>query len=289
MTLWFIPPLFIAGIIWRYAVDMPVWDDIIISDTVHRLITNGFLVQELFAQHNEARPAVLTPYFSAALCRYAMGCSISDGGFLPGRSLTSAVMIYICRTTIQSSSTAMVAALLINFMLFSPVQWQCFLWGMELIVFISTLPLVVAIACLASPMAIYISMPIAVAAAVTANFSSSNGMLIWLLAIPFFLLHRSQYRLKALVGWLVVAAICMGFYFYGYQRPSNIPAVPWWHMIVHEPKFVFSFPVAFLGNGVRIAFDYWTDFFVAAPALVVWGAGVLYLLLFCRNVEVWRK
>jgi hypothetical protein len=285
-VLWLIPPLFIAVFICRFVVDVPAWDDFSFGDTLHNMVVNGLSLKQLCAQHNESRPA-----FPRLLMYFLYGPTQWDLRYMIGASFvvvlaTAALMSRICRGTISSPTLARGLALFVCFMIFSPVQWDNFLWAIQLIVFVPLLALVVITLSLRSRAALPVAIAIAALSAVVSTYSNSNGMLVWVLAVPFFVVHPSSARWRGLGAWLVLMCVFVGFYFHGYVKPAGHPEMS---SAFHDLKGASLYLLAFLGNGLRICKDPDLDARLGGIAVAVWGIGSAAVLAFGRRNQMLHR
>jgi hypothetical protein len=199
---------------------------------------------------------------------------------------TGLLLIPVCKKTIQSPTAALAVAVLINLMLFSPVQWQNFLWAIQLIVFIPALAMVIIMIAIGSGTAFWLSIPIAAAAAVVATYSNSNGMVVWALAIPFILVHPSKFRMRGLGVWLFLTAVVLGWYFHDYVKMPYHPSMA---LPFRNPWQATRFLMAFVGNGIHVTWDFDTAVLVGMVPTAIWLLGILVISVLGRDIQLWRK
>jgi hypothetical protein len=286
VVLWLAPAIFIAWFLWRYAVDVPIWDDLGPGTTLHDSLAHGLTWKALMAQHSEAR--IFFPRLIYQVLDLNTHWDVRYHMYVSYLMIfcTGLVLIRLCLRTIDNRSIALAAAVFMNLMLFSPVQWDNFLWGIMLVSFVPGLMLVIAIYCLGSELELWVSAPIAAAATIVAVYSNACGILLWVLPIPYFFMQPTRFRRWIIGAWLALAAICTGYYFHGYERPPGHPPIS---EMLHNPLLAVKFLLAFIGNGVRQNWDFEADVKLGLIPTVAWLVGVLYVAVIGRSRLLWRN
>ncbi|HEX9161559.1 MAG TPA: hypothetical protein VF980_07605 [Thermoanaerobaculia bacterium] len=239
------PPA-IASLIVLFGVNVAIQDQIAIGEFLVRNHGRPFpAIGDLFAQHNESRKVFprLIFFYLAKLThwnvRYEMGlawlmaCGIAGGVWLLARRS-------IADRTIAIAATA-VAVLLV----FSPVQWWNWLYGIQIVVFFPMLTLVVALLAVQGAMTLPQRAVVAAICCFVATYSYANGMILWLLVLPALLARREDRKPAVIIPWIVAAAISIGLYFVGYQKPVVSPPMT---SPFARPVDIASFVAAFIGH-----------------------------------------
>src|SRR5262249_17536177 len=150
-----LPMLLVAGIIYRFGVNVPYGDEWSIYGLVEKWHAHQLTVTDFFAVHNQHR--ILFPrliYLSLIELTHGnlkaeMYCSL----FLC--LLTSiGILILLRRSFGESRRRQLSLWVLINLILFSPIQAENWLWGFQLQIFLANLCLVAAVACISSNAAV---------------------------------------------------------------------------------------------------------------------------------------
>jgi hypothetical protein len=161
------------------------------------------------------------------------------------------VLVYQLKKTASSvgarGSTWLIPIL--SVIVFSLMQWENWLWGWQIQVFLNVLAVVGGIVLLARPVFTWPRFLGALMMGLVATFSFANGMAYWPVGLVTILLllfgssdQRRTFRLAAVI-WAVVGSAVIWFYLTGYQKPSYHPSV--W-VIVQEPFVFLRYEVTYL-------------------------------------------
>lgn len=275
-----LPALWTGWLVYRYGVDTPLADE---WDTTRLFIEkseNGTLrLSDFFAFHNEHRiffPGLLT-FALAHLTAWNVRAELLVIWILT--CLCSLNLWLTARQTGWRNAPARHWLLLgANVLLFSPLQWENFLWGFQ-IGFL--LPLAAMIACLWIPLSLRRPFDFLGSAflCLVSTFSIASGFASWFLAAPLLLLWngkgRSRHEAFWRVGWSALALASICFYFRGYARPTAHPDPL---EALQHPFLAMQFLLAYLGNpfGAAIGFgaENLASMIGAALLLPLIGAGI---------------
>jgi hypothetical protein len=232
---------------------------------------------ELFSQQNEARKffprLIYLPTSIAAgwdsrpymLLTFASVCAISAG------------LYQIVRQTTSSRAAPFVFAIM-NFLLFSPREYENFLHGMQVEAFTPTLALIFATLTNVSDRSLKMKALVNAALAFVSTYTFANGMLIWPLAFPLqtggeIRTHGAPTRIYWRVFYVAMAAASIACYFISYRHPPLSP--PFVSPISHFLAFS-RFVLTWIGS----------LFSVNAPVLC--GGVVLFLFSALAAVAIWQ-
>jgi hypothetical protein len=252
-----LPAALSLGLILKYGVNVPFQDE---WDTPGILVkkwaegTAGW--GDLFAQHNESRPAVPRLIVSAIIflagwntvTAMVLGWCAALGAFL------GLFRLFLGPAGRPDGAAAWVLLLMSGFV-FSTAQATNWLMGHQVALFISPLCLVLAQAWQASgrnrPMVWWGC----AALSWTAQYSFANGVLCWIFAFPLWRewagnwqesppeKKRAEYKHAA--GYAVLAAASTLAYFWNYRKP---PTLPGWEMALRDPLAACHYFAAWLGK-----------------------------------------
>jgi hypothetical protein len=175
-----------------------------------------------------------------------------------------------------------------NVMLFSPLQWENFLWGFQ-IGFL--LPLACLTACLwiGPSLRNLWGFLLTMGLCLIGTFSVASGFSCWLLTAPLLLLSQRKTAGRSVkiwrVAWLLIGAVSVYFYFRGYARPAAHPSAL---EALKHPFRAMQFVLAYLGtpfsSGTALNASMVAS--VAGAALVIPFVGCLLYVFRCRQDRV---
>jgi hypothetical protein len=136
--------------------------------------------------------------------------------------------------TLPSGWGRSLAVILSSLLIFSPVQWENWLWGIQLICFVPIACLTGAIVACYTKLGAWTKLFISAALALVATYSFANGMICWvamygLVVVQFRTISE---RVKAAVAWAAFAGGSLSLYFHGYvwlpttARLRDLPGFP---------------------------------------------------------------
>jgi hypothetical protein len=210
-------------------VPIPFWDEWHTPASQFESWCRGRLtVDELFSQHNESRkffPRLL--YFALAIAGGGWDVRAEMAVLFFEVCLLSALLWRLLRQTSGSTPvTTLITWAIMMFLCFSPVQFENFLWGIQLEPFFIGLAVVAVATVNLSGLSFGRKTLINVLLAFVATYTFANGMVLWPLAFPLAASSDSTSRRHRILwsGIYVLTAIAaIGFYFNGYERPSYHP------------------------------------------------------------------
>ena len=184
---------------------------------------------DFFAQHNESRK--LFPRLLYLLLAQFGGWDVRKEislVFAIGCAVTALFYLLIRQLPGSSKRVALVAWVTANFLCFSAVQIENFLWGIQLEPFFPGAALLAAAAVNMSGLPLRWKCLINATLAFVATYTFAHGMLLWALAIPLLsrreLLSCRQVVLLYVI-YALAAALAVGTYFIGYVHPAHHPAL----------------------------------------------------------------
>jgi hypothetical protein len=249
-----IPALILGFFLWKYGVDCPFMDewDTPGSDLVQ--FNLGQLTgEQLFRQHNESRkffPRLFFVYLSRFTNwnpRYGMLLS-----FLLA-CLTTFNIYYLSKQTLKSSqSQTLVFLVLASMLIFSPMQWENWLWGLQMITFVPIAAITTALVIIFTPIPIVIKLLGSAALATLATFSFANGIISWVAIFPTLYLMASKNLRSSIwvtAGWLLLFNLNGTLYFHNYHRPEDHPSFV---SALTQPFNSLAYYLSFIGSPLGI-------------------------------------
>ena len=269
-------------------IQIPFWDEWATPGREFEAWCRGSLtLSDLFWQHNESRK-----FFPRLLY-----LALAEVGGWDVRKEMDIVLLEVCllslllwrllrQTPGSTSLAALTTWIVMMFLCFSPVQFENFLYGIQLEPFFVGLAVVAAAAVNLSALSFRSKALTNLLFALASTYTYANGMLLWLLALPLASASDSTPRRRRVLwfGIYVLAAIAaIGFYFVGYERPSYHPEFA---SLQREGLDLAHYLILWIGS--YFASDYVNPLIAGIVAIGLYTAvcGTTLILVF-RNHE-WR-
>lgn len=250
---WAVVGVPVAALVWtvtRHWVDVPVGDQWELPVDIRQIHTSGVDVSDLWRQHNEHR--IVFPRIAMLLLAWP---TKFDSRAQMTLSLALAFValvltLLLLRRTLADLprpavlTTATVTAVI----LFSPMQYENWLWGFQISWFMNTLGVVMATGALTLwPVGRRPIEPVlvAIAGVLLAQYSLANGTMAWICLAPLLMIGRRYRRLLPL--WGGTAVVSTTAYFIGYHKPPGHPPLT---EILHHPVEGVRYVALFLGRTV---------------------------------------
>lgn len=271
-------------LILTYGVDVPYWDQWEMVPFFERLARGTLTPADLFAQQNEYRQFFPNLLFVVlgSLTRW----NVKYEMFL---SLLLACLVALGvrrlgeRTGAGFPFGGGVLFLLACVLVFSPIQFENWLFGVQVIYFVPVACVVAGLLAAYSERVGTLAALLACAClSVVGTFSSANGLVCWLVLPPALLAVRARARATAwrwLPSWGLGLALCAGVYTYGYQRPSTHPPPS---EVLGHPFDALTYFVALLGGPLAVGRR------PLAVALVVGACALAAYALACAYLFKYR-
>jgi len=237
--------------IYRYAVNIPIWDEWALVPFLRTVHEGGDWWGRIFNQHNEHRVAALRVPLAiiAEWTRWNVVAQMVFGWFLQVIMLIGLWLIFAPRINRSPWRFAPVA-----FLVFALSGYSIFLYGF---MFVWSLMLAAVVWCfwLLSRLD-WRGFAGALVSGLVASFTLNNGLLVW--PIGLLLLWRTQDRWPRLALWAATGAGVLTFYYWDYQHPGHHPSLL---SALSRPVTATGFLLALLGGpfgagryGLSIAF-----------------------------------
>jgi hypothetical protein len=235
--------LFVA----TYSVDVPYSDQWKTAELFVKLADGSLSFAHLFDQHNEFRQLFPHLLFLALgtmtrwNVRYEMLVSILLA------CLVSFNIYRISRVTITDTQKRLWLLAAANLLIFSPVQYETWLFGIQVIYLVPIACLTTCLSVAYSGLNPIVKLIIAVLLSIVSTFSSANGILCWVLVLPVLLVvcdWRKPFVPFLIACWTALCLLSLSFYFYGYRSPEWHPSLI---QAVDHPARALAYLAAFLG------------------------------------------
>jgi hypothetical protein len=294
----FAPAVVCAWLVATHAVNVPVWDDWERGKLVAKWQDGDLDFGFLYSPHIDHRILVprLVALANAALfggdLRLEMGLAFA---VVLGTALACRALLR--RTLGPQAGPLFGATLLINLVLFTPLQWENLLWAAQPFFLLPMGAFVLALLVLGSGLALRARFGLCLAIAVVVSHTFSHGLVIWPLVAAVAVLRRDfgppRARVAFLAAWLAAAAAVLVPYFtvggfrstsdpthaFGLSTGERVPGVALGE-VVAEPLRAVRFVFAMLGSlTARVPY--------VTPARAALWAGAAIGALFLAPLALW--
>lgn len=254
------PALLLLVLILQHAVDMPYWDhwNRFTAGLYIKVHQGQLTLHDLLALQNEHRPVVPRLFYLAlnvfthwntkleCLLEWLFVCVASSG-----------MLGLFCLTERKRSPGAAAGAVrgrvlvlwfVCNLLLFSPAQWENWLWGMGLVNIMPMPWITLALVVIAAELRPWPTVIAAMLLSSAATYSNACGLFYWPLIAALLAWSGSRAELaskrRILAAYGIWAVINMALYFVGYARPTHGGA----ELYSTNPSKLFVYFLAFSGN-----------------------------------------
>jgi hypothetical protein len=230
-----------------YSVDVPYHDQWETARLFVYLAEGSLSFTHLFAQQNEFRQLFPHLLFLAlgTITRWNVRYEMLVSFLLA--CLVSFNIYRISRVTITGAEKRLWLLVGTNLLIFSPVQYETWLLGIQVVYFAPIACLTTCLSVAYSSLSLQTKLAAGVLLSIVSTFSSANGFLCWVLVLPVLLLvcdWRRPFVPFLITGWVMLCLLSMSFYLYGYRTPE-------WHPSLTEslrhPARALAYLAAFLG------------------------------------------
>jgi hypothetical protein len=236
-----VPVAWVAILVARLSVNTPFWDEWELVPLLQKQAAGTLRLGDLLAQHNEHRSLFpeLIMLKMARLTHWNIRPEVLLGVLLA--ALTLAVLLFLLQRTVRQQGWGpyALAAVIFSWMMFSPRQWQNWLWGWQMAWFLSNLSAVVAAAVLSQwpdRRPSWLGVAAAAAAAIVGSFSLAAGLSAWAALLVVFA-ARKQLR-PGLPIWILAAAATLALYLHHFHLSAGAGAG---YALRHPTGFILYF------------------------------------------------
>ncbi len=275
------PALVVLYLIRHFSVNVPFEDDWEFTPFLQALHTHHLTFSMLWEPHNEHRiffPRLLMLAL-ASISHWNLRLEIVGSFLLVGVSVI--VLARIVRISLARERVlAVIGIIAVSWILFSPVQWENWLWGWQIQWFLMITAVVSTIwfalrAVHAKAVQLW-WLAVAAISAIVASYSLVGGIFIWVAVLPILIGYKVGWRW--VISWSGLGLLVMALYFIGYHNPANdFPP----SLIIHQPFGFIRYFFTFIGRPLG------TDIISSS----MWGLGLSFIFaislgyLICRGRE----
>lgn len=271
-----IPVTILLIVVRSNSVNVPYADEWAIVPVFQKIDRGEFVLGELWKPWNEHR--MFFPKLVITISAYLTNWNIRTESLINvGLGIVIAATIYlIIQKNIKHPLLSLLAMFITSFWLFSPIQSENWLWGWDIVWFLSTAAAVAVIYLLSSLKAgqHYSRLAGAIIAAFVATFSLGGAIVIWIVGL-IMLVAKKQAK-SPIIIWLASAFFSVVAYYYKYKpfNPQTSLTVPSSQNLLEMGRYFSAmFGRPFTGD---------------LNTAIIFGTLSLLLLVPCA-VFVWRR
>jgi hypothetical protein len=269
VALWTLPILVALYVVWRHTVAFPFWDEWNTPGAQLASWYRGTLtLAELCSQHNESRKLVprliYLPLFTIAGWDVRLILPLVIGVV----GLISVGLYQLARRTIRPRITARLAFTAMNFLLFSPREYQNFTNGIQWETFFPGMALVLGLLINLSARSLPSKTVCNGLLALVSTYTFANGMLVWLLAFPIETGRRTSPRSQIFwrLAYVIAVAVSIACYFISYRHPPLSPPAA---SLTADGPALLRFLLIWVGSLFRVTNPFLAGGLVVALFLVL--------------------
>lgn len=273
------PFIFLFILIRHYGVNVPYGDQWELVPFFKEFHEGDLSFADFWNQHNEHRilfPRMLMLVLAVVSdwnIRYELYLNLllGLGIFVITLMLLKKSLVYVSRWSFVAGS------ILLSLIVFSPTQWENWLWGWQIQWFLAVFGVVLAVWALSGwPWVPWQGFIVAVLGGVVATYSLASGFFVWICCIPLFLVRTTISRLLPL--WIGIGGLITYLYYMRYHKPIHHPPLTSFmdHPIAFvEYVFTFLSSSLFAGRGTLL---------VGPLLAIAFVVSILYLFVRHRTI-----
>jgi len=297
------PFIYLVVVVARYSVEVPFADQWELVPVLDKSYRGELTFGDLWAQHNEHRiffPRLIMLGLARAT-HWRIGCELGLN-ILLGLALLALLVWQIRRTARMLQASELRWALPASSLLvFSMSQFQNWLWGWQMQIFLSVLAVTGGIMLLANGRFTWAKFASAAALGFVASHSFANGILFWPIGVALLtcdspapktgsagILPARAFRERLLTPpvllWCLLAALTLVSYLLHYEKPARHPAL---NVALKHPLEYFSYALKYLGSPCA---QYGNAAVLPDSVMALaFGFGAVLLLAWATRSLVWRN
>ena len=269
-----LPACLVGLLITKYSLDFPWSDEWVVASLLAKYAQGALTFDDLFAQQYEYRQffpnllAVGLGWLTGWDVRYQMLVSFVLA------CLTSFNIYQLGKWTLNCDNTCrLLVFFAANLLIFSPVQYENWLMGQQVIYFVPIACITTCLLIAYSTLSVTTKFTLCMCLATVSTFSSANGILCWVVVLPVLVWSktwRNFTRMKwPATMWMIGLLLNATLYFYDYQPQHNSSL----YEILAKPAHVIVYFLAFLGSPLSGDHRY----LVLAAAVIGLGVAALFV------------
>jgi hypothetical protein len=281
-----VPLLVLVFLVGRNGLDLPLIDQWSFVPQIERFYTGTLTLGDLWAQHGEHRlifPRIVMLALGSLTgwnIRYELALNVL---------LAIAIFFVLARVIRRDHGAAKRLPgwwwVLLSLAAFSLSQWENWLWGWQIQIFLNVLCIVATIACLIRRPLGWSTVVFAGLSGIVATYSFGNGLLVWPIGLALVALAPElRARRSALLAfWAILSVAVIGSYLAGFRRNPTAPSLE--TVLVH-PLTYLRYVATYLGSPLAsFSGSAWPPRDTGVAAVVGAAGGIVLVLATLRAVK----
>lgn len=275
----FLPAGYLFFLVRRYGVDVPYLEQWNVAFLFEKLSRGALTAADLFEQQNEYRQ--FFPHLLLVGVGRLTGWNVKYDLCLV---FLLACLISVCvyrlgALTLEDAGGLRRAAafFLTNLLLFSPMQYENWLYGIQVVYLLPVACVVAGVLVAQTRRAVRTKFLLCGCLALVATFSAANGMLAWPVLLPPLLLSEPRAGLKErrwlTAVWLVCAALSVAVYLHGLRSTPEHPSM---FEALRHPARAAAFFFSLLGTPLW-AGSPWVTISLGVALVAVYALAFVYV------------
>lgn len=235
-------PSFIIYFVYFYGATCPISDQWELVPLLRKMHDGELAFTDIWIQHREHR--MLFPKLIMLALAWLTDWNIMYELYT-NIVLAGLILLFLYFLLWQSVSNSISSWLMVmlSFIFFSPVQWENWLWGWPIQIFLSVLATVVAVWSVSRWPGQLRGVLVAIGCAVISSYSYTSGLLTWIVVI--MLMAQRGRKWKHILLWITAFIAATTYYYYGYTKIAHHSSLLY---SLNHPYDYTRYILAYLGS-----------------------------------------
>ncbi len=240
----FLPFILICSFVYKLGVTIPYYDQWVFIPTLEKMHNHTLTFADIWANHSEHK--IFFPKLIMLFLAYISNWNIA---LELGTNVVLGLLIFLFLISLLGNTLKTVPVWLKLFtavMIFSTIQWQNWLWGWQIQIFMSVLGSVIAVWAGDRWQGKSTGLAVVISACVLSSYSFSSGLITWPVVFILFLLQR-KWKLKHFSILIVSCIVTVVLFYINYHKPAAHPSLTFF---LNHPIILVRYILTYLGSSL---------------------------------------